>query len=76
MLKVGIIGGTGYVGAELVRYLLMHPEVEIEAISSESFQRKKLSEIYPSYFSLCVHLSLGVFYGIDDLEERTNIAGL
>lgn len=53
MLKVGIIGGTGYVGAELVRYLLMHPEVEIEAISSESFQGKKLSEIYPSYFSLC-----------------------
>ena len=32
MLKVGIIGSTGYVGAELLRLLLNHPKVTIESI--------------------------------------------
>ena len=52
-IKAGIIGATGYAGAELVRILLTHPEAEISAISSVSFEGKKLSEVYPSYKSLC-----------------------
>lgn len=52
-IKVGIIGATGYAGAELVRILLTHPMAEISAISSVSFEGKKLSEVYPSYKSLC-----------------------
>ncbi len=52
-IKAGIIGATGYAGAELVRILLMHKCVKIVAISSVSFEGKKLSEIYPSYKSLC-----------------------
>ena len=52
-IKAGIIGATGYAGAELVRILLTHPNAEIAAISSVSFEGKKLSEVYPSYKSLC-----------------------
>ena len=52
-IKAGIIGATGYAGAELVRILLTHPEAEIAAISSVSFEGKKLSEVYPSYRTLC-----------------------
>ncbi len=52
-IRAGIIGATGYAGAELVRILLTHPEAEIAAISSVSFEGKKLSEVYPSYKSLC-----------------------
>lgn len=52
-IKAGIIGATGYAGAELVRILLTHPEAEIAAISSVSFEGKPLSEVYPSYKSLC-----------------------
>lgn len=52
-IKAGIIGATGYAGAELVRILLTHPQAEISAISSVSFEGKKLSEVYPSYKSLC-----------------------
>lgn len=52
-IKAGIIGATGYAGAELVRILLTHPEAEIAAISSVSFEGKKLSEVYPSYKTLC-----------------------
>ena len=36
-IKAGIIGATGYAGAELVRILLGHPNVKIEALSSVSF---------------------------------------
>jgi len=46
-MKVSIIGATGYTGAELVKILLKHPQVEIETITSQSFANKKISEIYP-----------------------------
>ena len=49
MIKVGIIGATGYAGAELVRLLMNHPHAEIAAISSVSFEGKKISDVYHSY---------------------------
>lgn len=49
MIKVGIIGVTGYAGAELVRLLMNHPHAEIAAISSVSFEGKKISDVYHSY---------------------------
>ena len=52
-IKAGIIGATGYAGAELVRILLSHPDAEIVAISSVSFEGQKLSDVYPSYKGLC-----------------------
>ena len=45
-IKAGIVGATGYAGAELVRLLSNHPEAEVDAISSVSFAGKKLSDIY------------------------------
>ena len=36
MIKVGIVGGTGYTGAELLRLLAGHPQVELVAITSRS----------------------------------------
>lgn len=52
-IKAGIIGATGYAGVELVRLLATHPNAELSAISSVSFEGKKLSEVYPSYRGLC-----------------------
>ncbi len=34
MIKVGIVGGTGYTGVELLRLLVQHPEAELAAITS------------------------------------------
>ena len=51
--KVGIIGATGYAGAELVRIILSHPLVELAALSSVSFDGKQLSEVYPSFKNIC-----------------------
>ena len=52
MLKVGIIGATGYGGLEIIRILSRHPKVEIQGMSSVSFEGKKLSDIYPSMKSI------------------------
>ncbi len=52
MIKAGIIGATGYAGAELVRILTAHPKAEIAAISSVSFEGKAISEVYPAFYKL------------------------
>lgn len=48
MVKAGIIGATGYTGAELVRILSVHPEVELAALTSRSYDGMTISEVYPS----------------------------
>lgn len=47
-IKIGIIGATGYAGAELVRLLSNHPAAEITAVSSVSFEGQNLADIYPN----------------------------
>lgn len=49
MIKVGIIGASGYTGGELIRILTQHPMVEIGAITSRTHEGKKLEEIFPSF---------------------------
>ncbi|MCC5466692.1 N-acetyl-gamma-glutamyl-phosphate reductase [Pelosinus baikalensis] len=46
-MKVSVIGATGYAGAELLRILSNHPEVEVAAITSESHTGTSIAEIYP-----------------------------
>jgi len=48
MIKVGIVGGTGYTGAELLRLLAPHPEVELVAITSRAEAGKQVTEIFPN----------------------------
>ena len=57
-IKAGIVGATGYAGAELVRLLTAHPEAEISAISSVSFEGDRLSDVYPSYTFLNIRTPL------------------
>ena len=47
MMRVSIIGATGYVGAELLRILSAHPQAEIVHITSESHAGEDLAAIYP-----------------------------
>lgn len=48
MLKVGIIGATGYVGAEILRLLSTRKDIEITTIVSNSFVGQPYSSVYPS----------------------------
>lgn len=52
MIKAGIIGSTGYAGAELVRLLLGHPEAEIVWYGSRSYIDKKYAAVYGNMFRL------------------------
>ena len=47
MVRIGIIGATGYTGLELFRMLARHPEVEIAFLVSGSQTGKRLSDVYP-----------------------------
>ncbi|MBP1720801.1 MAG: N-acetyl-gamma-glutamyl-phosphate reductase, partial [Deltaproteobacteria bacterium] len=52
MLKVGIYGGSGYTGLELMRILLRHPDVEVVALTSRKFKGISVSDIFPVFESL------------------------
>lgn len=52
MIKVGIIGATGYAGGELVRLLLGHKEAEIKWYGSRSYVDQKYAKVYQNMFQL------------------------
>jgi N-acetyl-gamma-glutamyl-phosphate reductase len=47
MLRVAVAGGSGYMGAELLRLLLQHPEVTLSAVTSERLSGEPLGRVYP-----------------------------
>lgn len=56
MIKVGIIGATGYTGVELLRLLAAHPAVEVTAITSRQQSGKKIADLFPNLrgrYNLC-----------------------
>ena len=48
MIKVGIVGGTGYTGVELLRLLAAHPGVELKAITSRGDAGLPVAEMFPN----------------------------
>ena len=48
MIKVGIVGGTGYTGVELLRLLAAHPEVELAVITSRSEDGLAVADMFPN----------------------------
>lgn len=52
MIKVGIIGATGYAGGELVRLLMGHKEAEIKWYGSRSYIDKKYADVYQNMFQI------------------------
>ncbi len=48
MIKVGIVGGTGYTGVELLRLLANHPSAKVTAVTSRKEAGMKVAEMFPS----------------------------
>jgi len=48
MIRVGVIGATGYAGAELVRILCGHPNIELTILTSRQYAGVKFDTVYPS----------------------------
>lgn len=62
-VKVGIMGATGYTGAELVRILSRHEDVEIVALGTQSYGGQPIWEVYPHLYKynrlICEEYSAG-----------------
>lgn len=48
MISVGIVGGTGYTGVELLRLLLRHPDVQVSVLTSRTEAGKRVDDMFPS----------------------------
>ncbi len=48
MIKVGIVGGTGYTGVELLRLLARHPQAQVTAVTSRKEAGMRVAEMFPS----------------------------
>lgn len=65
MIRVGIIGATGYAGGELVRLLLGHKEAKIVWYGSRSYVDRKYADIYQNMFQL-----------VDDICQDDNMEAM
>jgi len=67
---VGIIGATGYTGVELLRLLLLHPEVEVTALTSQKYSGVPIDQVFPS---LMKHLPLKCEeLAVDQISKKTD----
>ena len=50
--KIGILGASGYTGADAVRLLARHPNAEIAALTANTHAGKAMDEVFPHFFML------------------------
>lgn len=73
MIKAGIIGATGYVGVELVRLLLAHPNVSKLTLSSVSFEGQNIADVYPNLRGLLRGKTDGVLGDAEAAVEASDV---
>src|SRR5690625_7961307 len=64
VIKVGIVGATGYTGVELLRLLVRHPGVQVAVITSRAEAGMAVADMYPSLRGLLV-LTFTVAYVVE-----------
>jgi N-acetyl-gamma-glutamyl-phosphate reductase len=67
MIRVGIVGGTGYTGVELLRILLLHPGVEVTTVTSRADAGQRVDKIYPSLRGFC-----NLTFTLPEIEQLQN----
>lgn len=63
LMKIAIIGATGYGGAELIRILHQHPAVELHSVHSTSQQGSQIAQTYP-------HLNTVINHTLEDIDIK------
>ena len=71
MVRVGIVGASGYTGGELTRILSLHPEVTLTVATSRQHAGRKLSDVYPHLSTVSAITCEDV--DINDLVERADL---
>jgi N-acetyl-gamma-glutamyl-phosphate reductase len=71
MTQVGVIGATGYAGAELVRILAGHPDVELGILTSRNYAGEPFSSIYPAMAGVVDTVLES--YDIDRVSDRSDV---
>lgn len=64
MIKVGIVGGTGYTGVELLRLLANHPQVELRVITSRSEAGMPVADMFPN-----LRGRVAIAFSVPDIEQ-------
>ena len=64
MIKVGVVGGTGYTGVELLRLLAGHPDAELTVITSRSEAGRSVADLFPN-----LRGSLDMAFSVPDIGE-------
>jgi N-acetyl-gamma-glutamyl-phosphate/LysW-gamma-L-alpha-aminoadipyl-6-phosphate reductase len=70
-LKIGIIGGTGYVGGELLRLLLLHPQAEVTMVTSRQSAGEYVFNVHPNLRGL-TQLKF-VLQDMNELQKNCNL---
>jgi N-acetyl-gamma-glutamyl-phosphate reductase len=65
--KIGILGASGYTGAELLRLLLRHPRAEIALLTADRRAGKPMAEVFPQF----APYALPILSAVDDADWRT-----
>lgn len=71
MLRIGIVGASGYTGEELARIITTHPGVELTVATSRQFAGQKISEVFPNLRGL-VDITLENV-ALDELADRADL---
>ena len=71
-MKASVIGATGFAGAELLRLLDGHPEVELAAITSESSTGENIAAMYP-HLSVRIETALGSLQDIEKIADKSDV---
>ncbi|MCK5306370.1 MAG: N-acetyl-gamma-glutamyl-phosphate reductase [Candidatus Omnitrophica bacterium] len=74
MLKVGVIGATGYTGEELVKILLNHPKVELTSITAKVEKESRMSDLFGRFLGKCDLMCKNL--DVDEVAKKTDLVFL
>ena len=71
MLKVAVVGASGYTGVELLRILVGHPEIEICCVTSRQHEGLSINKVFPSLTGFCELVCETL--DVDSISERADL---
>jgi len=68
MIRVAVIGASGYTGAELVRILSVHPTVQLAALTADRKAGQALGDVFPHLATVADHIALPPLVSLEDVD--------